>query len=406
MWKVERLFLGMKINLAVYSKLKTVYRFIYFLLGVSFLTAGSVDAQILNLPDEEDKKGGVHYSLVPVFGYSSDTGFVGGVVLQRFNYGDGRSPFLSNLKADIVLSTRADLISELNYERTRFFGRDIRSEYSVIAERYKRANYFGIGNETDFSSRLYNQDYYFFEKRVIELAARYRKGVTEYGFEGTFDGYIELGFSYLDASNRQEESLFAIEQPAGDNRQLLNSFGFGVIAEDRDSEFNPTEGYRYEAGIEFSGPYTGSEFNYAKVHLQLRNYVELMPKVLIAQKIQGTHLMGDAPFWKRSSLADKYGLRGYHEDRFLGDSSILHVLEARSWLFSLLEDEVRLGTQLFWDSGRVFSKNDSNRLFDNWKHTFGFGGAISIFNPDFILRGDIGFSDESTQIYIGIGYIF
>lgn len=403
---MARLFSEMKSSSTATYIPKVFYRFTSVLLMAWFLSAGSAQAQILSIPDEKDKQGGVHYSLIPVLGYSSDTGLIGGVVLQRFNYGDGRSPFLSNLRADFAISTKADLISELNYERTRLLGQDIRSEYTVIAERYKRANYFGIGNETDFSSQQYNQDYYFFEKRVIGLAARFRKKVTEYGFEGKLDGYFQLGFSYLDASNRKEESLFAIEQPAGDNRQLLNSFGFGVIAEDRDSEFNPTEGYRYEAGIEFSGPYTGSEFNYAKIHLQLRNYVEILPKVVIAQKIEGTHLMGDAPFWEHSSLADKYGLRGFYEDRFLGDSSILHVLEARSWLFSLFEGDIRLGGQLFWDSGRVFSKNDSNQFFDNWKHTFGFGGAISIFNPDFILRGDLGFSDESTQIYIGIGYIF
>jgi outer membrane protein assembly factor BamA len=392
------------INCSSCSRVRSCLGFGMFLL--IYFAATSVQAQILSVPDEDDRQGGVHYSLVPVLGYSSDTGLIGGVVLQRFNYGDGRSPFLSNLKADFTVSTKADLISELNYERTRLFGRDIRSEYSVIAERYKRANYFGIGNDTEFSSQLYDQDYYFFEKRVIEVAARYRKTVAEYGFAGNFDGFIQFGFSYLDASDQAEESLFATEQPVGDNRQLLNSFGFGVIAEDRDSEFNPTEGYRYEAGIEFSGPYTGSEFNYAKVHLQLRNYVEILPKIVLAQKIEGTHLMGDAPFWKRSSLADKYGLRGYYKDRFLGDSSILHILEARSWLFSLFEDEIRLGGQLFWDSGRVFSNNDSNRFFDNWKSTFGFGGAISIYNPDFIMRGDIGFSEESTQIYIGIGYIF
>ncbi len=374
---------------------------------VLFSAAGYPAAsQVLSMPDEEDRQGGVHYSLIPVLGYSSDSGVVAGFLVQRFNYGDGRRPFLSNLKADFTISSKLNIISELGYERTRLLGRDIRSEYSVVAERYRQANYFGIGNDTEFLKDRYDNDYFFYEKRIIDLSARFRRTITEYGFEGNFDGYVKFGFSYLDASDTDSVSLFSIEKPVGQDRQVGNDIGFGLIAEDRDSEFNPTEGYRYEAGIELSGPYFGSEFHYAKLHLQLRNYVEILPNIILAQKIEGTHIVGDAPFWKRSALGDKEGLRGFHKERFLGDSSVLHVLEARTWLFSMFDEELRVGGQLFWDAGRVFSKHDSNRLFDAWKHSYGAGGALSLFNPDFIMRGDLGFSDESMQIHIGVGYIF
>lgn len=373
---------------------------------IVFLSSEISHAQILNIPDEEDKKGGIHYSIVPLIGYTSDSGFIGGGLMQRFNYGDGMKPFLSNLKLDAVISTKLDIISELNYQRTRTFGTDIRSEISMIGEWYRQAHYFGIGNDTVFNDELYDEKYYFYEKQILELSYRARKTVAEYGYEGTFDFFGEVGLSFLDATEREENTLFANDNPLGDQDHRLTTIGFGLIAEDRDSEFNPTEGYRYEIGIETSGSFTLSEFDFTRLHAEFRNYVKILPDIVLAQKLSGVHQLGQAPFWRLASLGDKYGLRGFHYDRFLGKSSILHVLETRAWIFSFFDDELKLGGQLFWDSGRVFSEFDSNGFFDNWKHSWGIGGAISIFNPDFIVRGDLGFSSEAVLIYAGVGYIF
>lgn len=374
-----------------------------------FISAGEnyLSAQILSASGEPGEENGVNYSFAPVLGYSSDTSLIGGVLLQRFNYGDGSSPFLSNLKVDLVASLKGDLLSEISFQRTRTLGTDIRSEVSLIAERYRQAHYFGIGNQTHFSEELYDQNYYLFEKKIVDLSYRARKTVAEFGFEGNFDLYAGFGVSYLVASERQDNSLYAIEEPLGEeNARWVNTTGIGLIAEDRDSEFNPTEGYRYETGMELSGAYTGSEYDFTRVHADLRHYVEILPNLVLAQKIQAVHLFGDPPFWKHAVLGDKYGLRGFHFDRFLGNSSVLHVLEARAWLFTLFEGDIRVGGQFFWDSGRVFSGFDSNGFFDNWNHSFGAGGVMSLFNPDFILRGDLGFSNEAVRIYIGTGYIF
>jgi hypothetical protein len=76
-------------------------------------------------------------------------------------------------------------------------------------------------------------------------------------------------------------------------------------------------------------------------------------------------------------------------------------------MFTFPEYGLKLGVQLFTDAGRVFTGEDQTEdLFRDYKQTFGFGGAISLFSPDFICRGDIGFSDEVTRIYVGIGYAF
>jgi len=105
-------------------------------------------------------------------------------------------------------------------------------------------------------------------------------------------------------------------------------------------------------------------------------------------------------------LGNEEGLRGYALNRFLGNSSVIYMAEMRTWVFSFLDDQIKLGGHLFFDTGRVFSDSDSSEFLKNWKQTWGMGGAMSLFNPDLILRGEIGISNESYRIYAGVGYTF
>jgi outer membrane protein assembly factor BamA len=350
----------------------------------------------------------VQYSIMPVAGYTSDTGLFGGGLFQRINYGqDRRNPFLSILKADVIGSFRGEFQGQIVYEHTNWMDRDLRSRVSLSLFRSEISNFFGLGNQSSFSDELYDENYFFYLNRNVTLGWRVRKTIAEYGFEGELDLFTEIKVDYHNTSALNENTSFAEYQLQGNGSSgWTNMAGFGLIADDRNSEFNPTEGYRYEAGVSLSNSLLASEYNFAMIWGELRNYVEIFRNVVIAHKLRGELTTGDAPFWKFSTLGNSDGLRGYHLDRFRGERSILNIFEVRTWLFSILDDQVRFGGQLFWDSGRVFSSNDSSSIFDNWKHTYGAGGAISLFNPDFIIRGDLGFSDETFRIYAGIGYIF
>lgn len=370
---------------------------------------GSVYGQIVSQSDNDSGTDvrEVQTSLLPILGYTSDTGLFGGLFFQRIDYGSSSDqPFRNNLRSDIGGSLRGELTFQMMYDHTSTFNSSVRN--SVGAELYRSlgAHYFGVGNDTAFSESLFNEDFYFYEIRRAEFLYRARKKVGEFGFYGDFDLFANFQISYSDASQRFENSR--INQDL-DNLTLngwLNKIGIGVILDDRDSEFDPTEGFRYEAGLQGSHSLLGSNTNLIDTYAEVRHYLEILPSVVLAQKIRGEHQFGDAPFWGLSTIGDERGLRGFHLDRFRGKSSIIHILEARTWLFSIFDDEIKFGGQLFWDTGRVFSENDSNRFFKNWKHSYGFGGAISLFNPDFILRGDMGFSNETIRVYAGIGYIF
>jgi outer membrane protein assembly factor BamA len=357
-------------------------------------------------PGATDPRVGSYYSVFPLAGYTSDLGFLGGGFVQRINYGVHVLPFLSNTKADFTISTNGTIISKMQYERIQTFGTSIRSRIDFIGRKERQGRYYGIGNNAGFSSHLFDNDFYFFENREIYIKFQGRYNVGSFGNRGVIDLVGGGTVWYVNSKPLEELTLFETDTPHGFYKNWMNKLAFGVILDNRDSEFSPTKGIRYQADFSVSTPLVGSEFLFSGITTEFRHFLPLLADITIAHYLKAEQIFGTAPFWAQSIIGNEYGLRGYHLNRFRGDSSVLNILEMRSWLFSLFDNRLRLGAQVFWDTGRVFSKFDDNHLLNGWKHTFGAGGVISVFSPDFFVRGDLGISDESYRIYFGAGYIF
>lgn len=375
-----------------------------------FLTEITTAQQIVSSSDEEEEpeepiRVGSHYSILPVIGYSSDLGFVGGGYVQRLNYGNNVRPFKNNLQADISFSTKGNIVSEISFEQLTTFGLPIRSRLTFIGGRLKETNYFGIGNETDFSDQHYEDGYYFFEARELYINYLGRYSLFEWA-GGNLDAVGTITFWRMNPISRSGETLFG-DQYGTYDISWLNRTGVGIIADSRDSEFHATEGFYYDIQFETTVPFLGSDYKSKLFKADIRHFLEPFRNVVIAHNLRMDSITGsEKPFWSLPFVGGKEGVRGYHLERFRGDKTIMSLLEIRTWLFTLFEDQVSVGAQAFWDSGRVFSHEDSNALFSDWKHGFGGGMALSLFGPDMIFRGDIGFSKESFRIYFGTGYTF
>ncbi len=357
-------------------------------------------------PGSTDPRVGSYYSVFPLAAYTSDLGFLGGGFIQRINYGVHVLPFLSYTKADFTISTNGTIITRMDYERIRTFGTSVRSRVEFIGRRERQGRYYGIGNNTGFNAELFNNDFYFYENREIFLRYQGRYQIGTIGDHGMIDLMGGGTLWYVNSNPLEEPTLFAEETPRGFDEKWVNKLELGIVLDNRNSEFSPSRGIRYQGDFSVSTPLIGSDFYFSGVSGEFRHFLPLFSGLTIAHYLRLEKLFGDAPFWAQSIIGNEKGLRGYHLNRFRGNGSVLNMLELRSWLFTLFDDRIRLGSQVFWDSGRVFSELDDNRLFKDWKHTFGVGGVISIISPDFFVRGDIGISEESYRIYFGAGYVF
>lgn len=387
-----------------------LFKALLFCLMLPVVAAGNLSAQVIP-PDtgeseEPDIRVGSEYSLLPIAGYTSDLGLFGGGLIQRIGYGNNIRPFLSNLIADFTISTKGNIDFDLYYEHTRTLGSDVRSLIEFTGQKIRQGYYFGIGNNTQFSDQQFENNFFLFENRELAIYYQARKQIASFGDYGVFDLTGSVDVSYLNGLTRGETSRFGEDSPLGIGKSWSNKGGFGFIADSRNSEFSPTQGIRYEASFEVSSSVFGSDYTYSDLKLDLRHYLEVFDGIVLANKLNVESIHGNAPFWDLSIIGGNEGLRGYHLDRFRGDHSILHLLELRTWLFSVWNDEIQVGSQLFWDSGRVFSEHDSDSLFNNWKHSYGGGIIFTIFSPDLMLRSDVGFSEETFRLYFGAGYVF
>jgi len=375
------------------------------LISILFLTLLYIpDAAISQVITDNDSD--TNYSIVPLAGYTTDSGFVGGILIQRIEYRNNSGPFYSNTTLDVNGSTRGKWQASLDHERLSLFDAEIRNHSILDFELDPRSTFYGVGNESAYSSEEFEEGIYFLKRNFGLLSFSARKSLFEIVENGNLDGLVRLSGSYNSISDRGRDTQFVDEQPTGFDGGWVNKVGVGLLADSRDSEFAPTNGGRFEIGVNTSGNLTGSNYSFSDYFLDFRTYTTTFWDVVIAQRLQLQHSVGDVPFWELAIIGNQKGLRGYALDRFRGDSSVLYMLEARSWLFSYFEDEIKIGGHIFTDTGRVFSEFDSSALFDDLKHTWGFGATMSVLIPDLILRGELGFSEEDYRIYAGLGYAF
>jgi len=364
---------------------------------------GSAFAQMLGKQVGSDS---LSSALIPAAGYNSNEGVILGAIYNRYDYEGTVKPFKNYLESSGIVSTKGFVELQARYEQTRSFGRNIRSVAEIFFYRYNTDVFFGVGNNTSFSDSRWNNEYYFF--RSINLGLRYnlRTPLYEEG-DSQLDFQGGISTEYYIPNEKSQQSSFAQLQPNGYNGGWVNNVSAGLVWENRDSEFDPTKGNRGELKIRFA-PDVISRYAFMTVRIELRQYFKLFNRLTVANKLEARHAEGSIPYWELSTLGNSSTLRGYPLNRFAGNSSLAYTLELRSWIveFPGLYN-LKFGAQLFADTGRVFTGTDTmDDLFRGYKQTFGVGGAMSIFNSDFIMRGEIGFSEDVSRIYVGVGYLF
>lgn len=378
---------------------------IFLLVVCTFSATSQPLNQTTSVPKDSVKIG-----FLPALGYSSDVGLLAGGVFSRYHYQEGLDPFKNQLAGSAIATTKGLFSLSLQYEQVESFGRDIRSRSSLSIGRIREATYFGFGNDSSFDKTLWDEGYYFYETYfgLVELYARKPVWKSTSG-EGKLDWVFVSNLSMESPQLGSESNQLSQDQPKFVDGLWVWESGTGLIWENRDNEFAATRGNfaRFEVRI---APGLVMDNSSWQVQFQASQYatqkIWLFP-VTAAVKLGWHQAGGETPFWRLPQAGGEFSLRGYAEGRFIGDASLYYTAELRTWLIQYPDLGFRLGGQLFTDGGRVFTHDEiTSDFFKNHKRTYGLGGAMSIFTNDFIVRGDLGFSDELARFYLGIGYTF
>ena len=351
-----------------------------------------------------------NFGFLPALAYNSDFGFLAGGVASWYAYKDDTRPFYSYTNFAGVISTKGLLTFNFFYDKPHVFGSNVRMTNEMYVSRFFEDSYFGIANYTKLEDPPPgNSGYYYFKSFSTGFENTLRFPVYKGPGDQQLDAKTIINTDYETPWDNKDSVLISLERPTGFEGGRTLYLGGGLIWENRDHEFRPTKGNYAELAFEAGNSLWGSNFNTFHLEFDVRQYAtfHLIRDVTFANRVYIEHSRGDVPYWKLSYAGGEESIRGYPSRRFMDDNLAIWNSELRTWLFSINQLESRFGGVLFFDLGRTFPNGmPVSELTSDLKYSFGFAGTASFFTPDFIIRGDVGFSEEGTGIYITTGYMF
>jgi len=349
------------------------------------------------------------FGFLPAISYTSDFGFFAGGVINYYNFGQNEKPFKNQWIGAAILSTKGYVQLQSFYEVARHFDTDFRALYDVSLLRLLQNNYFGTGNNSPFDEERWLNKGYFYESRSFSF---YFKGrYPLYKKENDIKRFDLLALNavlYEYSLDKTDSAQVSIQNPRGFGSSYLTTIGSGFFWENRDNEFLPTSGNWTEFQVSGTIPGISKDLNVA-ISLRTHHYYtfHFIWDLTIAGRLYWRHVAGNAPFWYLSDPGTNSTLRGYPYRRFLDKGALTGNLELRTWLYEFKSVNIKIGGYFFADAGRVFGDfKDYANVFNDLHSTYGFAGTMSLFNPNFFLRGEMGWSDEISRFYMGVGYLF
>lgn len=423
---------------------------------------------------EIQPKKGWNFGVLPAISFDTDLGFQYGALANAFYYGDGtRYPeYLHSLYLEWSQTTLGSGISRFYYDSKYLIpGIRLTADISYLTE--QALQFFGFNGydavynaewEDDTDPEYVTRVFYRHERKMFRIMANFQGNIIEgdsrfrwiTGFAYYNNSIGPVDIDRLNKRKNEEDKLPDVEgiydkyvrwdiidekEKGGNVSTYLKA---GLIYDTRDFEAMPFKGIWSEAVISYAPPFlTDDNFSYSKLTLIHRQYFTIVPeKISFAYRLgyQGT-LSGRVPFHMQPHIVPTFltgatsqglggsrTLRGVLRNRVVGDGIVLGNFEMRFIFFRtvILNQNVYLGTNLFFDAGRVVDKMDIDltqaeaELEDEFSEYFnpgsesvhmssGIGLKVGL-NENFIVSLDFGKAfdrqDGNTGFYINLNYLF
>ncbi len=405
----------------------------------------------------QDAPTGWSFGGVPAIAYNSDTGFLYGVILDVYNYGDGSKypDYLYTTRLTWTRTTKGSGENIIFFDSKYLLPYDIRitAEAAYLTE--QALPFYGFNGDNNPAHEIEDDDayksriYYRHERNITKLTTDFQKNLFMPNLRGI------LGLAYYntevatvdtaklndgkDATDRLPEitllyddyvnhGAINVDEATGGNTNYIK---LGLVYDSRDNEPNPMSGMWTEALVTAVPSGLGNDFNYTLLTATHRQYFTIIPKDLSLAIRLGyqTVLSGEMPFFMLPHYQSSYrateglggskSLRGILKNRLVGNSIGFGNLEAR-WKFlrtKLMGQNLYLALNGFVDAGQILSEygNDEyQRLYgtdDEQGLHISFGGGFRIaLNENFIIAIDYGMAadeqDGNSGLYIGLGYLY
>ncbi len=328
--------------------------------------------------------------VLPIVGYSPDTGVLLGGFGMRFFYLD---PPTAEARPSVISPV---VLYTLKNQVMVFLGTDLNwgggRWHAGLVPGYQKFpdDWYGIGRDAPADPV---DDY----------------TPEQFSFEGMIEretwGELRLGLAARAVKHQVLETGSGGPLGGGDlpgaERTVLLAPGVLAAWDTRDNTWSPRRGLWVQTGASFYREGLGSDYEFTEYRADLRGYLPLGERAALAGQLFYTSLDGTTPFFQLPTLGGQQGLRGYTAARFRDATVAMARLEWRSgpvWK--------RFGGVAFAGLGDV-APNPGSLTTAAGLTTVGFGLRWMI-NPEeqVNLRMDFGFGNGDSGFYLSLGEAF
>jgi outer membrane protein assembly factor BamA len=256
--------------------------------------------------------------------------------------------------------------------------------------------YHGYGNETSFSKKLDEINFYRLEEELLKITPMLYFNLFNKAMSG-------IGISY-EYSNINLTNNSLLLETKRDNYGLgkLKLVGTHLLfnIDTRDNITNPYKGIFLNIKGSLYPKLLDVKETFYKLEFDARTYfkTKIITDNIFAFRIGGGKLWNDYPFSKSIVLGGENNLRGFSRERFSGDASLFAQAEIRTYLVPIKYGlPGKFGIHFFGETGRVFTENDNSK---KWHLSYGGGVWLSLIDRMVSLSFDMAVSEEFNNFYL------
>jgi hypothetical protein len=253
--------------------------------------------------------------------------------------------------------------------------------------------YYGIGPNAakDYPATI-DANYLVFRQRILRKIASNLFFGPEVDYQNLFKTHVD---------HHKDDP--AKDFPTGSSGSSNLGIGGAIVFDNRHNVLNVRKGQFAELGLLTYSKNLGSTYTFTSINVDLRNYLPVTKRDVLAFQLIGNFYSGAVPFNQMALIGGESMMRGYYYGRYRDKNMIAGQAEYRILPAAFSK---RIGAAVFAATAAVAPRISSLRS-DNLKVAGGAGLRYLLFpKKDIFMRFDVGLTKEGRGFYFFIGEAF